>query len=147
MVGGLLIPCEVAVTSATPTGPGVQIWGVLSESHVPAHAVPLFATVKTAVLLETKVTGVVIVVFLLFCGVAVKVWVELPTSSETGPAGARTIFAGAGKEVVLVGLLLLQLVRLAIKMTRMKMDANRTKSYHLPMHPPRPFITRRDCLF
>jgi hypothetical protein len=52
VVGGLLTPFDVAVTSATPTGPGVQIWGVVSESQVPAQAVPLLAMVRTAVLLD-----------------------------------------------------------------------------------------------
>ena len=73
VVGGLLIPCDVAVIWATPTGPGVQIWGAVSESHVPAQTRPLVATVRTEVLLERKATGVVMVVPLLFCGVAVKV--------------------------------------------------------------------------
>ena len=63
---GLLMPCEVAVTTATPTGPGVQIWGTLKESHVPAHAIPLLAMVRTAVLLEINCTGVVTAVPVLF---------------------------------------------------------------------------------
>ena len=84
MVGGLLTPCDLAVTWAMPTGPGVQICGAVSESQVPAQANPLLAMVKTAVLLERNVTGVVMAVFLLFLGVAVKVWVALPTSREMG---------------------------------------------------------------
>jgi len=60
------MPWEVAVTWATPTGPGVQICGAVSESQVPAHALPLLAMVKTEVLLERNVTGVVIVAPLLF---------------------------------------------------------------------------------
>jgi hypothetical protein len=46
---------------------------VVSESHVPAQALPLLATVKTAVLLERKVTGVVTAAFAVFRGDAVKV--------------------------------------------------------------------------
>jgi hypothetical protein len=72
-VGGLLIPCDVAVTWATPTGPGVQICGVVIESQVPAQASPLLAMVRMAVLLEKNVTGVVMAVFLLFLGLAVKI--------------------------------------------------------------------------
>ena len=68
MVGGLLTPCDVAVTWATPTGPGVQICGVASESQVPAQASPLVAMVKTAVLLERNVTGVVMVRVLVVSG-------------------------------------------------------------------------------
>ena len=47
-------------------------------------------------------------VFVLFRGVAVKAWVAVPASRETGLAGERLILAGVGKFVVVVGLLLLQ---------------------------------------
>ncbi len=50
--GGLLTPCAMAVTCATPVGPGVQIAGAMSESQVPAQAAPLVATVSTAGLLD-----------------------------------------------------------------------------------------------
>jgi hypothetical protein len=116
----------------------VQICGAVSESHVPAQANPLLAMVKTAVLLERNVTGVVMAVFELFRGVAVKVWVAAPASSETGLAGDRLILAGVGKFVVVVGLVLLQPVNPAIKLTAIKMNAHRTIKDDLPMHPPRP---------
>ena len=128
----------MAVTWAVPTGPGVQICGAVSESQVPAHANPLVAMVKTAVLLERNVTGVVMAVFELFRGVAVKVWVAAPASRETGLAGERLILAGAGKFVVVVGLVLLQPVNPAIRLTAIKMNAQRTIKDDLPMHPPRP---------
>ncbi|MGH9553454.1 MAG: hypothetical protein ACRD3W_28995 [Terriglobales bacterium] len=122
-----------------PTGPGVHICGVVSESQVPAHANPLAAMVKTAVLLEEKVTGVVMAVFVLFRGVAVKTWVALPASRETGLEGERPILAGVGKFVELVGLVLLQPVNAAIKVTAIEMIASRTIiKDDLPMHPPRP---------
>jgi hypothetical protein len=94
---------------------------MLSESQVPAHASPLVAMVKTAVLLERNVTGVVIATRLLFCGVAVKLWVAEPKSSDTVFAGVRTILAGTGKTVLVVGLVLLQLVKAAMKLTAIKM--------------------------
>jgi hypothetical protein len=124
----------------------VQICGAVSESHVPAHANPLVAMVKTAVLLERNVTGVVMAVFLLFRGVAMKVWVALPASRETGLAGERLILAGVGKFVVVVGLLLLQPVKAAIKLTAIEMSANRTIQDNLPMHPPRPVDPRGELV-
>ena len=54
MVGGLLTPPAVAVTTATPATPGVQTTGTTSESHDPAHAKPLLAMVSEALLLEAK---------------------------------------------------------------------------------------------
>jgi hypothetical protein len=102
--------------------------------------------VKTAVLLERNVTGVVMAVFLLFRGEAVKVWLALPASRETGLAGERLILAGVGKFVVVVGLLLLQPVKAAIKLTAIKMKANRTIQNDLPMHPPRPVDTRGELV-
>src|SRR5438552_15506765 len=98
--------------------------------------------VTTEVLLERKDTGVVTVVPLLFWGVAVNVCVVLPTSSETAAAGARTILAGTGNDVALVGLLLLQPVRTAIKLPIMQMNA--AESNDLPMHPPRPVAPRGE---
>jgi len=50
----------------------VQIWGAVSESQVPAQARPLLATVRTAVLLDTKFMGVVMVAPLLFFADALK---------------------------------------------------------------------------
>jgi hypothetical protein len=47
------------------------------------------------------------------------------------------MLAGTGKVVLVVGLLLLQLVSAATKLTAMKMNANRTIADNLPMHPPR----------
>jgi hypothetical protein len=122
----------------------VQICGAVKESHVPAQATPLLATVRTAVLLDANVTGVVIVVPLLFCGVAVKVWVVLPTSNETSAAGARVIFAGAGKTVFLVGPLLLQPVKARSRTPIGQITANPTKPNDLPMHPPRPVHSRGE---
>src|SRR5947199_9169920 len=90
------MPCAVAVTWAVPTGPGVQICGVLSEFQVPAHASPLLAIVRTAVLLDSNETGVAIVRLMLFRGVAVKPIIAR-TSIERLLAGLRRIFAGAGK--------------------------------------------------
>ncbi len=66
MVAGLLTPSEVAVTCADPLGPGVQTWGLVRESQVPAHAAPLLAIVTTAVLLEKKEIGSLIVPLLAF---------------------------------------------------------------------------------
>jgi hypothetical protein len=125
----------------------VQICGTLSESQVPAQANPLLAMVKTAVLLERNLIGVVITVFLLFLGLAVKAWVALPTSIETVLAGARAILAGVGKFVVVVGLLLLQLVKAAIKPTKIKMDPTRTIADDLPMHPPRPVLSPGELVW
>jgi len=98
--------------------------------------------VRTAVLLERNVTGVVMVVFELFRGVAVKVWVAAPASRETGLAGERLILAGVGKFVLLVGLVLLQPVNPAIRLTaiKIKMKTKRTIKDDLPMHPPRPVL-------
>jgi len=96
--------------------------------------------VRTAVLLERNVTGVVMVVFELFRGVAVKVWVAAPASRETGLAGERLILAGVGKFVLLVGLVLLQPVNPAIRLTAIKMKTKRTIKDDLPMHPPRPVL-------
>ena len=59
---------------------------------------PLVAMVKTAVLLERNETGVVMAVFELFRGVAVKVWVAVPASRETGLAGDEADI-GRGREV------------------------------------------------
>src|SRR5438046_10139137 len=89
------MPCAVAVTWAVPTGPGVQICGVLSEFQVPAHASPLLAIVRTAVLLDSNETGVAIVRLMLFRGVAAKPRIE-PTSIEAVLAGIRLMLAGGG---------------------------------------------------
>src|SRR3989442_14871650 len=90
------MPCAVAVTWAVPTGPGVQICGVLSEFQVPAHASPLLAIVRTAGLLDSNETGVAIAGLMLFRGVAVKPIIS-PTSIEALLAGLSLIVAGAGK--------------------------------------------------
>jgi hypothetical protein len=50
----------------------VQTVGAVNESHVPAQAVPLLATVTTAVLLETKDIGSVMTEPEKVCAVAVK---------------------------------------------------------------------------
>jgi hypothetical protein len=124
----------------------VQICGVVRESQVPAQASPLLEMVKTAVLLERNETGVVMVTCLLFCGVAVKVWFAVPTSIETMFVGARMMLAGTGKTVFLVGLLLLQLVNAAIKLTAISMRADRAiikEEDDLPIDPPRPVISAR----
>src|SRR2546425_10537076 len=90
------MPCAVAVTWAVPTGPGVQICGVLSEFQVPAHASPLLAIVRTAVLLYSNETGVEIVALMLFRGVAAKPRIE-PIYIYAEPAGLRLMLAGARK--------------------------------------------------
>jgi hypothetical protein len=94
--------------------------------------------VKTAVLLERNVTGVVTEAAAVSRGLAVKVCVVLPVSRETAVAGERPMLAGTGKEVALVGLPLLQPVRVTIKPTIMKTHPTRTNANDLPMHPPRP---------
>src|SRR4051812_23508642 len=53
--GVLLSDPDDAVICAVPVGPGVQTTGMVSESHVPAHARPLLAMVTTAVLLDLNV--------------------------------------------------------------------------------------------
>jgi hypothetical protein len=95
-VGGLLTPWDTAVTVEVPTGPAVQTWGLLSESHVPAQATPLAAIDTTAVLLETKVmTGAGdSATPWLFWATAVKFCVP-PCSSETDP-GDKVTRAGSG---------------------------------------------------
>src|SRR5437868_12948224 len=93
------MPCAVAVTWAVPTGPGVQICGVLSEFQVPAHASPLLAIVRTAVLLDSNETGVAIVRLMLFRGVAATPRIE-PTSIDAVLAGPRLMLAGAGEFTV-----------------------------------------------
>ena len=70
----------------------------------------------------------------------------LPTSSETATAGVSEIFAGVGKGALVVGLLLLQPVRAAIKIEVRPMDMNLTTANDLPMHPPRP-VEKRGELF
>ncbi|GAC1432862.1 MAG: hypothetical protein NVS1B11_32900 [Terriglobales bacterium] len=95
MVAGLLTPSEVAVTCATPIVPGVQTWGLLSESHVPAQAEPLLATVTTAVLLEKNEIGSLIAPLLEFCAAAENERM-VPTSSEIWFAGAKVMLAGTG---------------------------------------------------
>ena len=57
------------------------------------------------------------------------------------------ILAGTGKLVFVVGLVLLQLVNPAIKLTTMKMNANRTIADNLPMHPPRPVDPRGELVW
>src|SRR4029077_1944751 len=57
------------------------------------------------------------------------------------------ILPGTGKTVLVVGLLLLQPVSAAIKLTIRHTHPNRTKLTDLPMHPPRPVnLTGRACL-
>src|SRR5439155_20013677 len=90
------MPCAVAVTWAVPTGPGVQICGVLSEFQVPAHASPLLAIFRTAVLLDSNETGVAIARLMLFRGVAVKPRIEA-TSIDALFAWLRLMLAAAGK--------------------------------------------------
>src|SRR5207245_11214181 len=80
------MPCAVAVTWAVPTGPGVQICGVLSEFQVPAHAGPLLAIVRTAVLLDSNETGVAIVRLMRFRGVAVKAIIARTSMAALLPA-------------------------------------------------------------
>src|SRR5438093_12380583 len=90
------MPCAVAVTWTVPTGPGVQICGVLSEFQVPAHASPLLAIVRTAVLLDSNETGVEIVALMLLRGVAVKPRIA-PTFIDALLPGLRLMLAEAGK--------------------------------------------------
>src|SRR5438105_8825459 len=100
------MPCAVAVTWAVPTGPGVQICGVLSEFQVPAHASPLLAIVRTAGLLDSNETGVAIVRLMLFRGAAVKPIIA-PTSIEALLAGLRLMLAGVVKFTVRTALMTL----------------------------------------
>src|SRR5438046_9975432 len=90
------MPCAVAVTWAMPTGPGVQICGVLSEFQVPAHASPLLAIVWTAVLLDSNETGVAIVRLMLVRGVAARPRIE-HTSIDAVLAVLRLILAVVGR--------------------------------------------------
>jgi hypothetical protein len=56
------------------------------------------------------------------------------------------MLAGTGKTVFLVGLLLLQLVKAAIKLTAISMRADRAiikEEDDLPIDPPRPVISAR----
>ena len=123
----------------------MQICGAVIESQVPAQASPLLAMVKTAVLLERNVTGVVMAVFLLFLGLAVKGG-ALPTARDTELAGARVMLAGTGKAAFVVGLAVLQLVKAATELTTMKTNANRSIADTLPMHPPRPVNPRGELV-
>src|SRR5882757_5742185 len=63
-------------------------------------------------------------------------------------AGARIMLAGTGKTVLVVGLLLLQPVKAAMKLTAIKMRTDRTiiirrEEDDLPIDPPRPVISAR----
>ncbi len=127
------MPCAVAVTWAVPTGPGVQICGVLSEFQVPAHASPLLAIVRTAVLLDSNETGVAIVRLMLFRGVAVKPIIA-PTSIEALLAGLRLMLAGAGKFTVRAALVP-QPAKAKIKVRTETPPIIET--HNLPMNPPR----------
>ena len=127
------MPCAVAVTWAVPTGPGVQICGVLSEFQVPAHASPLLAIVRTAVLLDSNETGVAIVRLMLFRGVAVKPIIA-PTSIEALLAGLRLMLAGAGKFTVRAALVP-QPAKAKIKV-RTETPPN-IETHNLPMNPRR----------
>jgi hypothetical protein len=73
VIGGLLTPCAVALTWATPVGPGVQTVGLVREFQVPAHTVPLFEMVRTVGLLDWKLKTSVTTWFKTFLAVAVKV--------------------------------------------------------------------------
>ena len=61
-------------------------------------------------------------------------------------AGARIMLAGTGKTVFVVGLVLLQPVKAAMKLTVNKMITDRTiieEDDDLPIDPPRPVISAR----
>src|SRR5437667_11486521 len=127
------MPCAVAVTWAMPTGPGVQICGVLREFQVPAQASPLLAIVRTAVLLDSNETGVAIVRLMLFRGVAAKPRIE-PTSIDAVLAGLRLMLAGAGKFTVLAALV----PQLAKAKNKVRTETPAIIETHdLPMNPPR----------
>ena len=56
------------------------------------------------------------------------------------------MLAGTGKIVDVVGLVLLQLVKAAIKLTHDKDECQPDYRDDLPMHPPRPVIRGASCL-
>jgi hypothetical protein len=118
-----------------PTGPGVHIVGLLSESQLPAHARPLFAIVSTAVLLDWKLTGSEMLVLVELKVLGVNAWL-VPISIERLGAGAIVTVAGTGKVTVWTGLLLLHPTSSAIEKIMERAVVNRQKP-DLRMHPPR----------
>ncbi len=72
----------MAVSCAVPTVPGVQTCGFVSESQVPAHAVPLPAIVITVGLLDRNENVSLMIVLRAPLAVAVNGSV-FPTSSDT----------------------------------------------------------------
>jgi hypothetical protein len=112
VIGGLVTPSAVAVICAVPTCPGVQTCGLVSESQVPAQAVPFPAMVTTAGLLDwnEKVSlRVEVAVAPLAIAVKINVW---PTSNETFEETADDVVSetlvGTVFGTTLVDLLLLQ---------------------------------------
>jgi hypothetical protein len=90
-----LTPPAVAVTTAVPMGPAVQMVGVVVEFHLPAQMAPFVLTSTIAVLLLDQVgVRLVIVPPLESVIVAVRV-ANRPTSSE-GFEGVTVILAAVG---------------------------------------------------
>jgi len=135
-VGGLLTPCALAVTSATPVGPGVHTCGLLREFQLPAHANPLVATVSTAGLLDWKDMGWVAAAFAAVNAAAVKAWF-VPISMEKFGPGERVTLAGTAKLVVWTAPLLPHPPRPATSNRTVTTTAKPVRP-DLPMHPPRP---------
>lgn len=132
MTGGLLTPCAVALTCATPTGPGVQTWGLVKEFHVPAQAVPLLAMVRIAGLLDSNENVSVRVALRMFLAVAVKTWVW-PTSSDAFGVGVRVTLAGTGFGTTFVVLLVPQPARK--KQKNKRIPVRDVPEANLPMNP------------
>jgi hypothetical protein len=109
---------------------------LLRESHEPAQAFPLLATVTTPVLLDWNDTGVVTGEPLLFLGLAVNSCVD-PKFSETMSPGERPTLEGMGKFVALVALLLQPVSRLSADK---ELNRTITERKNLPMHPPHPAV-------
>ena len=135
MIGELLTPCAVAVSCAVPTVPGTQTCGLVSESQVPAHAVPFPAIVTTVGLLDKKENVSLMTVFCAPLAVAMNGSV-FPTSSDTFKPTADELVSetlvGTGFVMILVVVVWPQEAR--NEQTR-RMQANAAKETNRPMNP------------
>jgi hypothetical protein len=126
----------VAVNCAVPTVPGMQTWGLVRESHVPAQALPLLAIVTTVGLLDRKENVSLMTLFCAPRAVAVNDSV-FPTSSDTfEPTAAElvnaTLVGTALPPPTRVGLLLPQDARKEQDRSAQLKAARETS---LPMNP------------